>query len=126
MPSVVTPVVTIVDDDDAVRSGLGALIRSLGYTAKEFSSSEAYLATLAEDDTDCLILDMHMPGMKGLELHQTLIEMGFNTPVIYITAFPSEKVRNFALAAGAVAMLSKPCDGKVLIGQIEIALGLQA
>ncbi|OYZ89204.1 MAG: two-component system response regulator [Rhizobiales bacterium 17-65-6] len=115
--------ITIVDDDEAVRTALGSLIRSLGLRASTFASADAFLNSERVHDTSCLITDIQMPGISGIELQARLRAQGNRMPVIFITAFPEERVRRRAMAAGAVGFLSKPFDGSAIIDCIDRALG---
>ena len=117
-----TPVVSIVDDDDSVRTAMSSLVRSLGYEACLFASAEAFLASPRFDDTSCLIADIQMPGMSGLDLQSALQARRHRIPIIFITAFPEERIRKRAEAAGAVGFFSKPVDGHVIIGCLDSAL----
>jgi FixJ family two-component response regulator len=114
--------VSVVDDDESVRISIGALVRSLGHVACTFASAEDFLDSPQADATDCLIADIQMPGMTGVELQQTLVTQGRRVPLIFITAFPEGRVKEQVLAAGAVCLLSKPCDGDTLVNFIESAL----
>jgi FixJ family two-component response regulator len=116
------PVISIVDDDALVREGIEDLVKSLGYGVLTFASAEDFLKSGQVKDTSCLITDLQMPGLKGLELQSHLQDERYHTPVIFVTAFPSNKTRTQALRAGAVAFLSKPFEEASLIGSIEIAL----
>jgi FixJ family two-component response regulator len=116
------PMISIVDDDALVREGIGDLVKSLGYAAVTFASAEEFLTSGKVKDTSCLITDLQMPGMKGLDLQSHLLEERYRTPVIFVTAFPNNKARTQALRAGAVAFLSKPFEETSLIGSIEIAV----
>ena len=116
--------ISIVDDDALVREGIGDLVKSLGYGALIFASAEEFLRSGQVTETACLIADLQMPGLKGLDLQSRLIEAHYDTPVIFVTAFPNNKARTQALKAGAVAFLSKPFKESSLIGSIEIALDL--
>ena len=114
--------ISIVDDDESVREAMKGLIRSLGYTAVTFSSAQEFLGSELMDDTACLIVDVQMPGMSGIELQSRLISQGVHLPIIFITSFPDPKARADALAAGALGYLSKPfCDEK-LITHLDQAL----
>jgi FixJ family two-component response regulator len=115
-------VISIVDDDESVRDATKALVRSLGYTAATFSSAEAYLRSERLQDTACLIVDVQMPGMSGVDLQHRLIADGHRTPVIFVTAFPEEKTRARALKAGAIGFLDKPFDSEHLIACLDQAL----
>ncbi|MHC2086091.1 response regulator transcription factor [Methylobacterium sp. CM6244] len=117
-----TPVIAIVDDDEDVRVATGSLIRSLGYTARIYASARDFLDTYLKDAPDCVITDVQMPGMTGVELHQGLLSLGSRVPVIFVTAFPTDTLRNSILATGASDFLKKPCDGATIIRSIERAL----
>ena len=116
------PTIAIVDDDEAVRASTSNLIRSHGLRADAFASGEELLRSHRIDDTCCVITDMQMPGMTGLELQRLLLARRCTMPVIFITAYPEERTRRDALAAGAVGFFSKPFDGTALIDCIENAL----
>jgi FixJ family two-component response regulator len=120
-----TPTVSVVDDDESVRVAIGALVRSLGRVACTFASAEDFLNSPEAEDTDCLIADIQMPGMTGIELQQTLATRGNRVPIVFITAFPEARIREHVLAAGAVCLLSKPCDSDALVTFIESALSLR-
>ena len=117
------PTIAVVDDDEAVRASTANLIRSLGLRADAFASGEELLRSHHIDDTCIVITDMQMPGMNGLELQRLLLARRHPMPVIFITAYPEERSRRDALAAGAVGFFSKPFDGSALIDCIESALG---
>ncbi len=121
-----TIIVSIVDDDDAVRTATQTFVRSLGYKAASFPSAEDFLKSPELDTADCLIADIHMPGMSGIDLQKELVQRRPSLPIIFITAFPEERVRDQLMAAGAIGMLSKPYDGDTLIACIEKALAKKA
>ncbi len=114
--------VAVVDDDEAVRHALSNLLASLDLGVATFASAEAFLASPACRDAACLIADVQMPGMSGLDLQRHLSESGNRLPVILITAFPQERVRRQAEAEGAVGFFTKPFDGRLMIDCIERAL----
>jgi FixJ family two-component response regulator len=116
------PVISIVDDDESVREATNAVIRSLGYATATFASAEEYLGSDRVRDTSCLITDVQMPGMSGVELQDRLIAGGQRIPVIFITAFPEENIRARALEAGAFGFLSKPFNDECLIACLDEAL----
>jgi FixJ family two-component response regulator len=116
------PVISIVDDDASVREATKGLVRSLGYGAAAFASAEDFLQSDHVNDTACLITDMQMPGLSGVELQSRLVAQGNRTPIIFITAFPEERIRARVLEAGAVGFLSKPFDEERLIEYIHAAL----
>ncbi|QRG08451.1 response regulator [Xanthobacter dioxanivorans] len=116
------PLVTIVDDDDAVRTAIESLVRSLGLRTSTFASADAFLDSGRVKDTDCLITDVQMPGMSGIELQSRLRGQGSTVPVIFVTAFPEERIRRQVMEAGAIGFLSKPFDGGTMIACIDQAL----
>jgi FixJ family two-component response regulator len=116
------PTVAVVDDDEAVRGALGNLLASLDLGVATFASAEAFLASPACRDAACLIADVQMPGMSGLDLQRHLSESGNRLPVILITAFAGEHVRRQAEAEGAFGFFAKPFDGRLMIDCIERAL----
>ena len=117
------PVISIVDDDASVREATNGLVRSLGYHAATFGSAEDFLESEHIDDTSCLITDVQMPGLCGVELQSVLIARGTRLPMIFITAFPEDRIRRCVLEAGAFGFLSKPFEEAVLIEHLETALG---
>jgi FixJ family two-component response regulator len=114
--------ISIVDDDPSVREATKGLVRSLGCGAAAFASAEDFLQSDHVNDTACLITDVQMPGLSGVELQSRLIAQGNCTPIIFITAFPEQRIRARALEAGAVGFLSKPFDEDRLIEYIHAAL----
>ena len=116
------PTIAIVDDSDSVRNGMATLLRSLGHSVAAFDSAEAFLESGQVSSTTCLITDVQMPGMSGLDLQKRLIAEGHRIPVIFLTGFPDENVRIRALKAGALAFLSKPFDQPELAEHLEKAL----
>jgi FixJ family two-component response regulator len=115
-------VISIVDDDPVARGAIGDLIQSLGYRAVTFPSAELFLDSDCVGEVACLITDVQMPGMTGLDLQNHLQATGYDTPFVVISAFPEERFRTRALNAGAVAFLSKPFEEESLIGCINAAL----
>jgi FixJ family two-component response regulator len=120
MPGV--PLIAIVDDDDALRTSLADLIRSVGFRTQGFSSAEAFLSSNQVQDTACLILDVRMPGMSGLELQSQMVAANWSIPIIFITAHADDAARARALAAGAVDFLYKPFYEEALLTAIDAAL----
>jgi tungstate transport system substrate-binding protein len=116
------PLISIVDDDALARDGIRELVESLGYTTTTFGSAEDFLKSGMVAETTCLITDLQMPGLSGLELQESLQSQGFHTPIILITAFPNEKHRTRALDNGAVGFLSKPFDEASLIKCLTAAI----
>jgi FixJ family two-component response regulator len=115
-------VISIIDDDESMRLATESLIKTLGFTAYSFPSAEAFLQSPQIDDSDCIISDVQMPVMGGLELQRALKARGSTTPLIFITAFPRESVERRAMAEGAVCFLQKPFEVQALIRCIERAL----
>jgi FixJ family two-component response regulator len=115
--------ISIIDDDEAVRAATENLVRSLGFVASTFASAEEFLNSSRLEETSCVITDVHMPGMTGVELQSYLLAHGHNLPMIFITAFPEDRTRERVRAAGAVGFLSKPFDGGAMIQCIDKALG---
>jgi FixJ family two-component response regulator len=113
------PLISIIDDDASVRSAIEDLACSLGFAACAFASAQDFLRSPHVGDTSCLITDVQMPGMNGLELQSELLAQGYRMPIIFITAFPEKTVQARAEAAGAVAFLEKPFDGCSLAGLIS-------
>src|SRR5262249_45629207 len=117
------PVVSVVDDDESVRESLPDLLRELGYSAQAFSSAEEFLASDYVDRTRCLILDIAMPGMSGLDLQRELALRREQIPIVFITAQRDETVRPQVLERGAVECLSKPFSEAQLLRAVHAALG---
>jgi FixJ family two-component response regulator len=119
-------IVSIVDDDASVRTAMAALVRSVGFVAFTFESGEEFLRSPRVDDSACLITDVQMPGMSGLDLQSRLIAQGSRIPIIFITAFPEQDIRSRAQAAGAIAFLEKPFDGETMTDWVRKALAGQS
>jgi FixJ family two-component response regulator len=115
--------ITVVDDDPSVRKALSRLIAASGYDAAMYESAEAFLEAGVAAQTECLVLDVHLPGMSGLDLQAELAKSGVNCPIVFITAFDAERPRRQALEAGAAGFLRKPLDSEHLLEAIEAALG---
>ena len=114
--------VAIIDDDDLMRSALQGLLKSVGLPAQTFASSEEFLQSGRQRETACLIADIRMPGMSGLELQAKLNADHCKIPTIFITAHGDEKMRMQALRAGAVEFMAKPFDDEVLLESVRAAL----
>ena len=115
-------VISIVDDDDSVRVATSKLLKLYGFIVHAFGSAEEFLRSKYLDETRCLIADVRMPGMSGIELQERLKQQGYTTPVIFITAFPREREQALAMGGGAICFLTKPFDAKTLLKFIEEAL----
>jgi len=114
--------VAIVDDDDSVRSALQGLLKAVGLPAQAFASAEEFLKSGQQHQTACLIADIRMPGMSGLELQARLNAERCRIPIIFITAHGDAKMRMQALRAGAVEFLAKPFDDEALLDSVRAAL----
>ena len=115
--------VSVIDDDESVRESLPYLLKGFGFAVRAFSSAEEYLASNLLSQSKCLILDITMPGMSGPDLLQELKRLGWETPVIFITAQRDDRVRSQVLEQGAIACLFKPFSGAALRAAIDAALG---
>jgi FixJ family two-component response regulator len=115
-------VISVVDDDASVRAATSKFLRSHGYTVQAFSSAEHFLESGNLNDTSCVVADLQMPGMSGLELLTMMRAQGYGVPFVFITAFPDESTRARALKAGAICFLSKPFAGPTLIHYLRAAL----
>jgi FixJ family two-component response regulator len=118
------PQISVVDDDESMREAIRGLMRSLGYKAQAFRSAEEFLTSRQVLHTSCLIADVQMPGMTGLELHRHLVALGKTIPTILITAYPDDSVRERALGDGVVGYLSKPFDENDLLACIRSSLDI--
>ena len=116
------PVISIIDDDGSVRTATYNLVRSLGYIVHTFESAGEFLRSPHLNDTSCVITDVQMPAMSGLELHAHLLAEGYWVPFIFITAFSAENTRAQALKAGASCFLTKPFTAEALIDCLDLAL----
>ena len=116
------PVISIIDDDPSVRTATGRLLRSMGFSVYAFASAKEFLSSPQLGETSCVIADVEMPGMSGLELQERLIAHDHGKSIIFITAFPQERARERAMKAGAVDFLSKPFDQARLLECVERAL----
>jgi FixJ family two-component response regulator len=115
--------ISIIDDDESIRESTKGFVRSLGYQAATFASAEEFLRSDSVSSTSCLITDVQMPGLSGIELQRGLIAQGVQMPTIFITAFPEEETRARAMKAGALGYLSKPFSEDSLLRCLSTALG---
>ena len=117
------PLISVVDDDESVRESLDGLFRSVGFAVKVFASAEEFLNSDHQCDVDCLLLDVRLPGMNGIELHRHLVASHCEIPVIFITAHGSEEgVRSQAFQNGAVDYLIKPLSEDTVLNAVQKAL----
>jgi FixJ family two-component response regulator len=114
--------IAIVDDDELAREGTIDLVRSMGFLAEAFERAEDFLKSDYLHSSSCLIADVLMPGMTGIELHHYLVEAGNNTPTILMTSFPNDRDRARARQAGAISYLAKPFDDEDLLACVRTAL----
>jgi len=120
------PLISIIDDDSLARDGIRELVDSLGYKAVSFESAEHFLQSRLMAEMTCVITDLQMPGLNGLELQEALRSQEYQTPVIVITAYPDEKHPARAFANGAVGFLSKPFNEQCLIDCLNAAIDLRS
>ena len=118
-----TKVVCVVDDDESLRRSVRNLLSSVGFRVETFASAEEFLESIHRANTGCLVLDLRMPGMNGLDLLRHLGAMGSRIPVIILTAHGDEEARRRSLEAGAVAFLGKPFRDDALLDAVKTALG---
>jgi FixJ family two-component response regulator len=116
------PVISVIDDDASIRAGINNLLRSLGYIVHLFPSAEAFLQSMQLTNTWCVITDVRMTAMSGVELQSLLRAQGSELPFVFITAVPDESVRVRALKDGAICFLTKPFDEDVLIRCLDTAV----
>lgn len=112
-------IVSIVDDDRSIRRATRSLVRSLGWDVRVYESGEAFLDADLIGDVACIISDVHMKGITGLEMYEALLERGLAPPVIFITAFPSDATREQAMKLGAICVFSKPVDPAQIQKRLE-------
>jgi len=117
-----TRLVSIVDDDESLRRSVKNLLTSVGFQVETFASAEAFLQSAHRTDTRCVVLDLRMPGMSGLDLLVHLAAAGSPIPVVILTAHSDDEARRRTLQAGAVAFLGKPFHGEALLGAVRRAL----
>jgi FixJ family two-component response regulator len=117
-----TQLIAVVDDDESVRTAVGGVLKSVGLKARSFASATEFLDSGQRSDTACLITDIQMPGMSGLELQAKLAQENSRIPIIFITAYGDAKMRTQAMSAGAVGFLGKPFDDDVLLENVRAAL----
>jgi len=117
-----TALISIVDDDESIREAIQSLLRSVGFKAKTFASAEQFLQSDQIENTACLILDVRMPGMSGLELQRRLMATQCRIPIVFVTAHGDEEARSRALQEGAVEFLLKPFSEEALLNAIQAAL----
>jgi FixJ family two-component response regulator len=114
--------IAVVDDDESARSAIHGVLKSVGLTTRSFASAEEFLLSGHQNEAACLITDIRMPGMSGLELQARLAEEGCRIPIIFVTAYGDMAMRTQAMKAGAIVVLGKPFDDNVLLESVRSAL----
>lgn len=117
-----TGTIAIVDDDEPLREALGSVLKAAGFVSTAFASAEDFLNFTDREATDCLILDVRLPGMSGVELQRRLIEEGSRIPIVFVSAHGNGSLRELVLNAGAVGFLNKPVRSDALLKEIDSAL----
>jgi two-component system, LuxR family, response regulator FixJ len=117
-----TQIVSIVDDDESLRRSLRNLLGSVGFRVETFASAEAFVQSVRQEQTGCLVLDLGMPGMNGFDLLRHLSGRGSRIPVVILTAHGDDEARQRSLRAGAIAFLSKPFNSNALLDAVRTAL----
>jgi FixJ family two-component response regulator len=115
--------ISVVDDDESIRRTTTFLIESFGFRSAAFESAENFLKSGQLHETSCLIVDVQMPGMNGLELQSELAAAGYDIPIVFVTAYENKVSRQQAMQAGAVAFLAKPFGDEQLLQTVRLALG---
>jgi FixJ family two-component response regulator len=115
--------IAVVDDDESVREGATNLFRSMGFAVQAFASAEEFLSSGTLDQTSCLVLDVQMPGMGGLDLQSHLAATGRDIPIVFVTGYSDDRLRSTALQSGAVCFLTKPFNEGDLLDGLHSALG---
>ena len=123
-PQTTKPLIAIVDDDESVRCAVHGVLKSGGYEAQAFASAREFLRSGVQRTAACLISDVRMPDMSGLELQARLAEEGCRMPIIFMSAYGDSRMRSQAMKAGAVVFLGKPFDDKVLLDSVRAALNV--
>lgn len=117
-----TGIVAIVDDDEPLREALGSVMKAAGFSARAFPSAEEFLASPHRENTSCLILDIRLPGMSGLELQKRLLDANCPVPIVFLTAHGDASLRDSVMKAGASGYLNKPVRSDALLKEIRTAI----
>ena len=117
-----TGLIAIVDDDEPLREALGSVLKAAGYVTDTFASAEEFLESPQRNHTSCLILDVRLPGMSGIELQRRLLDANYGVPIIFITAHGDGDLRDLVMKAGAAGFLNKPVRSETLLKEIHAAL----
>ena len=118
-----TPIVSIVDDDEGSRLALSNFVRSLGFQVRLYESAEEFLTSGSVVDAACLISDICMPGMSGIDMYEQLLAHGYAPPTIFVSAYPTPLLQARAASAGALVLLEKPYSATAMMHWLSIALG---
>ena len=121
-PSPKNRIVAIVEDDDPLRNALESILKASGFSVNKFPSAEAFLESLGCHRTNCLILDVRLPGMSGIELQRRLLEMNVVVPIVFVTAHADASVRDLVINAGAAGFLTKPVRSETLLASLRVAI----
>ena len=116
------PIIALVDDDPSVRRGLERLIRSMGWKAETFASAQEFLARVGVEAPSCVVLDLQLPGLTGLELQKQMAEVGLETPIVFLTGHGNIPATVQAMKAGAIEFLTKPVEEQELLSAIQEAI----
>jgi FixJ family two-component response regulator len=119
-------IIAIVEDDDPLRDALESILRAAGFSVDKFPSAEAFLESPDRQRTSCLVLDVRLPGISGIELQQRLRDANFAVPIIFVTAQGDASVRDLVMGAGAAGFLTKPVRSETLLASIRAAIGRAA
>lgn len=119
-------IIAIVEDDDPLRDALESILRAAGFSVDKFSSAEAFLECADRERSSCLVLDIRLPGMSGIELQQRLRDASLAVPIIFVTAHGDASVRDAVMRAGAAGFLTKPVRSETLLASIRAAIGRAA
>lgn len=117
-----TGLIAIVDDDEPLREALGSVLKAAGFLTSTFASAEEFLDSDGRQDTACLILDVRLPGMSGVEMQRHLLDAGNQVPIVFVTAHGDASLRDLVMKAGAAGFLNKPVRSDVLLKEIQAAL----
>jgi FixJ family two-component response regulator len=117
------PLIAVVDDDESMRDAVSGLMRACGFAVEAFASADAFLNSPSLSTTACLVADVHMPGMSGVDLHGALLASGRNIPTVLVTAYPNDKARARALGNGVLCYLVKPFCENELLSYVRTAVG---
>ena len=117
-----TAMIAIVDDDEALREALGSIMKAAGYSTTTFATAEDFLHSASRQETACLILDVRLLGMSGIELQRRLAELNSDLPIIFVTAHGDASLRDLVMNAGAAGFLNKPVRSEALLKEIHSAL----